>query len=385
MIRTLFTCLPVYAALAAAALSVHAGKPAPAPTPPVRYSTVNIPLPDVAGVTTGFAEDLNDLGDVVVRYDVFGGYLYEYDADPNLCRLIDLHRTLADLGKFDETRYGVSRAFRINRNRQIAGQASDRSVPIPRPLLPYRIQAPFVDANGVTRDWSVEFYPQSFDGLAIIAINADGDILLQASANNDWNYYLWPGEPGSTLIEVAPLTAPSYDAGRGLSDRSNNWVSCVFDYACVRLDVNLVTQEVVEQPVGPTNVQRSVGGINTRGDIIGDARFSTKNSYRTAYVLLAGQSTLRNLGTLGGNSSEATGLNQSGDFIGWSDTSEKAFGGQIRSKFLYTNGAMWDLRKMIDGSPTSIDSINAINNGRYLCGKLTQGGLPCLFVPRATP
>src|SRR6266481_2804435 len=71
-----------------------------------------------------------------------------------------------------------------------------------------------------------------------------------------------------------------------------------------------------------------------------------------AAVPAAGYSIV-DLGTLGGDSSEATGINNSGHVVGSSTTAAGATHG-----FLYASGAMTDLGTMIGGSSSHATGIN---------------------------
>jgi probable HAF family extracellular repeat protein len=83
-------------------------------------------------------------------------------------------------------------------------------------------------------------------------------------------------------------------------------------------------------------------GINARGQIVGWADTSAKDEYGILrhHAFLWANGHMRDLGTLGGPQSEAVAINGSGQVVGWADTDAK---GGVYHAFLWENGHMRDL------------------------------------------
>lgn len=83
------------------------------------------------------------------------------------------------------------------------------------------------------------------------------------------------------------------------------------------------------------------------------------------------------LGTLGGNESAALDINNLGQIVGWSETSEvNEFSGPARHAFLWQAGVMTDLNRLLPAdSEWEVASANAINDaGRILATALRYLG-----------
>jgi len=92
------------------------------------------------------------------------------------------------------------------------------------------------------------------------------------------------------------------------------------------------------------------------------------------------------LGTLGGNESEAWGINDFGDVVGQADTGNPDL--PFRDAFLYHDGVMYDLNDLIDpGSGWQLDTAWAISNSGYITGtgRIDGESHGYLLVPVATP
>ena len=75
--------------------------------------------------------------------------------------------------------------------------------------------------------------------------------------------------------------------------------------------------------------------------------------------------TLRDLGTLGGNSSYAYGINDAGDVVGYSYVDAAG----VSHAFLFENGIMIDLNDLIDpNSGWTLTEAYAINSGGQIVG-----------------
>ncbi len=95
--------------------------------------------------------------------------------------------------------------------------------------------------------------------------------------------------------------------------------------------------------------------INANGDIVGEA---------SGRAFLFGNSTLTDLGTLGGDVSDAYGINAAGFVVGSSDTVDDSV-----DAFLYSNGSMVDLNTLIDASQGwHLEFATAINDAGQIVG-----------------
>jgi len=78
---------------------------------------------------------------------------------------------------------------------------------------------------------------------------------------------------------------------------------------------------------------------------------------------------MQDLGTLGGNSSSAAGINASGQIVGRSTTT-----GEVATHgFLYSGGIMYDLNNLVTGSSMEINVVFSINDLGQIVG--TAGGM----------
>jgi probable HAF family extracellular repeat protein len=103
-------------------------------------------------------------------------------------------------------------------------------------------------------------------------------------------------------------------------------------------------------------------GINDSGQIVGHSH--TASGQMHAFLYSGG--VMKDLGTLGGASSRALAINESGQIVGSSDTAS----GQGRA-FLYLGGAMTDLGTL----PGNTDSVaHGINNNGQIVGSLSTTG-----------
>ena len=105
---------------------------------------------------------------------------------------------------------------------------------------------------------------------------------------------------------------------------------------------------IIWNPDGSTSMLGTFGGsssqatgVNDSGEVVGFASLS--DGYQNAFAEIGGA--MIDLGTLGGGSSYAYGINDSGEIVGYSWL---ANGGQ--SAFLYYDGSMLDLNSLLPGN-----------------------------------
>jgi probable HAF family extracellular repeat protein len=101
---------------------------------------------------------------------------------------------------------------------------------------------------------------------------------------------------------------------------------------------------------GPSSSAR---GINDSGQIVGYSDTDPDTWYGPQHAFLYEDGVMKDLGTLGGTSSAAYGINNSGQVVGWSDNSS----GESHA-FLYEDGVMKDLGTLDGGSRSSASAIN---------------------------
>jgi probable HAF family extracellular repeat protein len=107
-------------------------------------------------------------------------------------------------------------------------------------------------------------------------------------------------------------------------------------------------------------VPLSATGINDSGQVVGESNTSSG----AEHAFLYSNGTLRDLGTLGGPTSSASGINSSAEVVGSSDVSSS--GG---CAFVYANGTMTAL--------PALDGAAAVNNSGQIVG--TAGGVGALY------
>ncbi|MBE0598419.1 MAG: hypothetical protein IH614_14220 [Desulfuromonadales bacterium] len=88
--------------------------------------------------------------------------------------------------------------------------------------------------------------------------------------------------------------------------------------------------------------------INNRNEVVGNATLSDGSTHAFLWVLGEDKKgEIRDLGTLGGENSHATAINDAGQVIGWSETgevyNEQGVTVPIRHAFLWSDGVMYDL------------------------------------------
>ena len=109
-------------------------------------------------------------------------------------------------------------------------------------------------------------------------------------------------------------------------------------------------------------------GINANGDIVGSA--DTSDGHTHAFLLLNG-GTMQDLGTLsGGNNSFALGINSSQHVAGYSEIQLTGWSSTLTHAFLYDGTAMNDLHTLIGSDGNSKNSFAlALNNSDVVVGK----------------
>ena len=99
-------------------------------------------------------------------------------------------------------------------------------------------------------------------------------------------------------------------------------------------------------------------GVNRAGIVVGYG-WPLGGAPQHAFVYDFNQGTMRDIGTLRGGYSFATGINTAGDIVGESDG----------SAFLYRNGEMFDLNAALGGALGNLATAMAINDHGQIVGQ----------------
>lgn len=114
--------------------------------------------------------------------------------------------------------------------------------------------------------------------------------------------------------------------------------------------------------------------INDAGQIVGQSTYNgAPNYYDTHAFLTTAAGPMKDLGTLGGSFSSASGINASGQIVGSASTT----GDAADDGFVYSGGTMYDLNNLINPGTASwqIVSANAINDSGQIAATAWENGV----------
>jgi probable HAF family extracellular repeat protein len=109
--------------------------------------------------------------------------------------------------------------------------------------------------------------------------------------------------------------------------------------------------------------ESSALGVNDSGQVVGYSNLVVSGP---VHAFLHENGTMSDLGTLGGNSSQAYGINEAGQIVGWSDI----LGNTAEHAILRTADGMVDLNTLLDSSGVgwSLRRATAINDHGWIVG-----------------
>ena len=299
-------------------------------------------LGTLPGGTSSAAYAINDNGQVVGYSDTASGYNHAYIWSQGLMT--------------DIVPSGVSSAAEgINNNGQVVGRYNDS----------YSQGHAFLYGNGVLTTVAVppeELWSEA-DGIndsgQIAGTYGTQQISFRAFLNTKGTA-IDLGTLGGNLSVVRGIN----NAGQvvGVSALYNNGypdnISHAFLYSNgVMKDLGTLA--------GPSNtgVDSEATAINDKGQVVGVSGTASNNAF------LYSGGTMTDLGTLGGSGSTATGINESGQIVGWSMTTDDS----AQHAYLYSGGTMIDLNSLIDpNSGWTLVWAHAINNSGQIVGEGTN-------------
>ena len=227
-------------------------------------------------------------------------------------------------------------------------------------------------AVGQAQTTSGDYHAFSFDLFSNVRTDL-GTLGGNFSAAYDLRYGIIVGASrtsGSARLQAfqyvnGTMTAVGVNLGGDSVARGVNNAFDIVGYACAAGNVScrpFLFSSGVLTLIGPSNRAGTAVAINDRLDVIGSISAAAGSTATHAFLYANGS--LVDLGTLGGASSEARGLNELGDVVG----SAQNAAGQPRA-FLWRGGQMIDLNTLLAaGSGWVLESAAAISDGGQIVG-----------------
>ena len=330
-------------ALFAAAMTVWFGETMHCAVPVPQYTVIDL---GTLGGNDSIAHGINNSGQVVGESLIIGN-LHNH-------AFLYANGIMKDLGTLGGNE---SYAYGINDIGQVVGESNF--------IRDNRGSHAFLYANGIIKDFNT---PDALWSVAT-GINNSGQVVGSwwISGANGYHAFLYTNE---SMRDIGTLEG-DYSSAHGINNtgevvgwsitRSNSsdfLYSRAFSYS----------NGSMKNLGALADDYSSANGINSIGDVVGR---SVINGGSRAFLYSNG--TMKDLGILGGgrtgsNKSEAYGINDSGQVVGYSHfrVSRDLFDFHA---FLYSNGSMWDLNNLIDpASGWEITQARAINNVGQIVG-----------------
>lgn len=314
---------------------------------------------------------MNNWGDVVGVSDrgdgTSGPFVYIHPTAPQVIG------TMVDLGQLTDQYNGVwwiAQATAINDAGQIVGHGYLPGWPGGVAPVAYRY-TPTTGTIGLIDNLSATLPGIQAAGTAI---NESGDVAGRHYGSGGWASFLWTSTgQGGSFKDLGQLSSGYSTQANAISDRSS-LLQKVFAAGTAgtangdrawRYDTTTGSMVNLGTLKTTSGIPRSQGfDMNNAGDVTGGS-ISGRNS--RAFVAAPSTSML-DLGTLGGTSSDATCINDSGVVAGNSKTSS----GLWRA-FVYTKSTgMFALEPQVTGLDTS-----KLFNGRIYATRINRGGQIC--------
>jgi probable HAF family extracellular repeat protein len=309
-----------------------------APNAAINPATDFIPL--LQGATNGqllFYDNINSSGQVAVHNN-FPTAAHAARFDPSTVPNSDptANGSVTDLGNLGVQGNTVARG--INDSGQVVGFSFAPRPPACGNPYAYRTSGPTINA---TTDNLGTLLPNNCGSSTGYAINNAGDVVGVSSATGaagiEQHAFFFPAGAGQTMQDLGVL-------GRNPLATPSQIVSIGF-------------------------------GINDSGQIIGVSTIAGSNGEPINAIhafLRDSTGPMIDLGTLGGDNSQATGINASKHVVGRATKVPGATGGLAFYGFLYMNGTMYDINDLILGSHPQVTFAYSINDSGQIAG--TAGG-----------
>jgi probable HAF family extracellular repeat protein len=185
------------------------------------------------------------------------------------------------------------------------------------------------------------------------AINDIREIVGVADASDGSHHgFFWCKKSGLIAVGNLPGMTESWASGINIYRRVVGWSGT--DSSSRAFIWWKRTREMIDLGTLPGWKWSVANAINDHYDVAGAATNADRSVMR-AFLLMGGAGgTFVDLGTLGGTSSAASGLNELGQVVGWSQTTS----GQKHAFIWTSDTGMVDLGKLMGGSYSVASSIN---------------------------
>ncbi|HVT74365.1 MAG TPA: hypothetical protein VHD61_14610 [Lacunisphaera sp.] len=319
------------------------------------YTVVNLPNLN-ATYPSATAYDVNNSGQVTgsSQYDSSSSHVHAFSYASG---------TMTDLGVLNGT---VSRGYAINDSGQVVGQSYNKAV---------------VNVGGTWVDITTLDPSYSSSGQAN-AINSSGQVVGIDSNGAMASAFLYSGGLSGTVTSLGTLYGSFYSQANGIND-----AGVVVGYSYIS-SVDSTTHAfrytgatMTDLGVFGSDTNSNARAINTAGLIVGDSGDGSSVSHAVFF-----DGTWHDLGTLGGTSSYAYGVNAAGTIVG--SSVENTF--YQTHAFVYS-GSMVDLNSLVDLSGSGLlylQTARSINDAGWIAGEAVTTSYKTaayLLIPTAIP